>query len=142
MIWTLISAVMSSLLYQLSYSLYIYEPESKIRASAAKQQPIKIMCVRTKDLHPYLLDMSQLCYYYTNPHLLFRACATSAAAKQQPASQVNKIKILLASEGIEPSHVMMKTLCLNHLTIRPLPLLIRISYINIHIYKYILWLKQ
>jgi hypothetical protein len=25
----------------------------------------------------------------------------------------------IASEGIEPSHVMMKTLCLNHLTIRP-----------------------
>ena len=26
----------------------------------------------------------------------------------------------IASEGIEPSHVMMKTLCLNHLTIRPI----------------------
>ena len=24
--------------------------------------------MRTKELHSYLLDMSQLCYYYTNPH--------------------------------------------------------------------------
>ena len=26
----------------------------------------------------------------------------------------------IAPEGFEPSHVMMKTLCLNHLTIRPI----------------------
>ena len=24
--------------------------------------------MRTKELHSYLLGMSQLCYYYTNPH--------------------------------------------------------------------------
>lgn len=30
------------------------------------------------------------------------------------------LKFKLASEGIEPSNVMMKTLCLNHLTMRPL----------------------
>ena len=24
--------------------------------------------MRTKDLHPYHLIMSQICYYYTNPH--------------------------------------------------------------------------
>lgn len=24
--------------------------------------------MRTKDLHLYILGMSQLCYYYTNPH--------------------------------------------------------------------------
>ena len=42
---------MSSLLYQLSYSLInIY------------------YIIRIKDLHFYLLDMSQLCYYYINPH--------------------------------------------------------------------------
>jgi hypothetical protein len=28
--------------------------------------------------------------------------------------------LILASEGVEPSHVMTKTLCLNHLTIRPI----------------------
>jgi hypothetical protein len=27
--------------------------------------------MRTKELHSYLLDMSQLCYYYTNPHSFF-----------------------------------------------------------------------
>jgi hypothetical protein len=30
----------------------------------------------------------------------------------------------IASEGVEPSHVMMKTLCLNHLTIRPIIIII------------------
>ena len=52
--------------------------------------------VRTWDLHPSILGMSQLCYYYINPHKN------------------------LAPEGFEPSYVMMKTLCLNHLTIRPI----------------------
>ena len=43
---------MSSLLYLLSYSLInIY------------------YILRIKDLHSYLLDMSQLCYYYINPQL-------------------------------------------------------------------------
>lgn len=32
--------------------------------------------------------------------------------------------IFLAPEGIEPSRVMMKTLCLNHLTIRPYVLIV------------------
>ena len=48
-IWTLISAVMSSLLYQLSYNLFIKK------------------YTRIKDLHQYILIMSQLCFYYINP---------------------------------------------------------------------------
>ena len=36
-------------------------------------------------------------------------------------NNINRLyKLNIASEGIEPSHVMMKTLCLNHLTIRPI----------------------
>lgn len=27
--------------------------------------------VRIKDSHPYILVMSQLCYYYINPHIYF-----------------------------------------------------------------------
>ena len=61
--------------------------------------------VRTKDLHLYLLDMSQLCYYYINPHLI----------------KWKKLKkVFLALKGFEPLKVMMKTLCRNHLTIRPI----------------------
>jgi hypothetical protein len=55
MIWTLIWAIMSSLLYQLSYSLCLINKERK---------------KRTKDLHLYWLGMSQLCYYYINPPIL------------------------------------------------------------------------
>ena len=51
--WTLIWAIMSSLLYQLSYSLYL------------------CINMRTKDLHLYLQVMSLLCYSYINPHLVF-----------------------------------------------------------------------
>ena len=36
--------------------------------------------------------------------------------------------IFLAPEGIEPSYVMMKTLCLNHLTIRPYIYIVVICY--------------
>ena len=82
-IWTLISAVMSSLLYQLSYNLFIIII-------------FNINYTRIKDLHQYILIMSQLCFYYINP------------------------QNIIASVGIEPTHVMMKTLCLNHLTIRPI----------------------
>ena len=59
---TLISTVMSSLLYQLSYSPYvcIYSMYTILYIQ---------YIVRTKDLHLYLLDMSQLCYYYINPHI-------------------------------------------------------------------------
>ena len=46
---------MNNLLYLLKYN-----PEGKK----------KFFFVRTKDLHLYLLDMSQLCYYYINPHIL------------------------------------------------------------------------
>jgi len=28
--------------------------------------------MRTEDLHHYLLVMSQLCYYYINPHLVLQ----------------------------------------------------------------------
>ena len=57
--------------------------------------------VRTKDLHLYILDMSQLCYYYINPHCTYK-------------------QDIIALKGFEPLKVMMKTLCRNHLTIRPL----------------------
>lgn len=53
--WTLIWAIMSSLLYQLSYSLFFPS----------------IRYMRTKDLHLQLLVMSQLCYCYTNPHFIY-----------------------------------------------------------------------
>ena len=100
MIWTLISAVMSSLLYQLSYNL----------------DSLLIKNMRTKDLHPYILDMSQLCYYYINPQLIIIYKNIIFIY-----NNINQLLYMLniASEGIEPSYVMMKTLCLNHLTIRP-----------------------
>lgn len=100
MIWTLISAVMSSLLYQLSYNL----------------DSLLLINMRTKDLHLYILDMSQLCYYYINPQLL-ELCKKIYFIY----NNINQLYMSnIASEGIEPSHVMMKTLCLNHLTIRPI----------------------
>ena len=72
--------------------------------------------MRTKDLHLYILDMSQLCYYYINPQLIILIIY-----KIYLYNNINQLyKLNIASEGIEPSHVMMKTLCLNHLTIRPI----------------------
>ena len=54
------------------------KPNQKARAACAQTNkkktkkirmlaPAKIKITRTKDLHPSLLDMSQLCFYYTNP---------------------------------------------------------------------------
>ena len=53
------------------------KPNQKARAACAQTKkktkkirmlaPAKIKITRTKDLHPSLLDMSQLCFYYTNP---------------------------------------------------------------------------
>ena len=73
--------------------------------------------MRTKDLHPYILDMSQLCYYYINPQLIIIYKNNIFIY-----NNINQLLYMLniASEGIEPSYVMMKTLCLNHLTIRPI----------------------
>ena len=68
--------------------------------------------MRTKDLHLYLLDMSQLCYYYINPHMYF-------FFKKKINKSICLNKHYIAPTGIEPMHMMMKTSCLNHLTIRP-----------------------
>ena len=61
--------------------------------------------VRTKDLHLYLLDMSQLCYYYINPHIYILLYI---------------IVYYIASKGFEPLNVMMKTLCLRPLDYKAL----------------------
>jgi hypothetical protein len=45
--------------------------------------------------------------------------ATAADDEVRADNKINTTINLIASKGIEPLYVMMKTLCLNHLTIRP-----------------------
>ena len=87
---------MSSLLYQLSYNLegfvFFIENKNADKGFAPLYTGHEPIML--------LLHQSAIIYIYNNINQLY--------------------KLNVASEGIEPSYVMMKTLCLNHLTIRPI----------------------
>ena len=59
--------------------------------------------MRAKGLHLYLLVMSQLCYYYINPHF----------------TKI-KIKIIVTQEEFESPKIILKELRLNRSTTGPL----------------------
>ena len=63
--------------------------------------------MRIKDSHPCILVMSQLCYYYINPHVLWHIILYLL------------IKQLYDPEGIWTPIVIVKIICLNHWTTGP-----------------------
>ena len=55
--------------------------------------------------------------------LLHQSAIIDFSAKREASGKNKSLAegvIFIAPEGFEPSYVMMKTLCLNHLTIRPI----------------------
>lgn len=96
---TLISAVMSSLLYQLSYNL---------KSFLFKLTKLSLVIINIKKKNTDI-GFAPICTGHEPIMLLF----TSIRIK-------NKKNSVVASVGFEPTHVTMKTLCLNHLTIRPI----------------------
>jgi hypothetical protein len=68
--------------------------------------------MRTKGLHLYLLDMSQLCNYYTNPHFFLFLYADKGIAPiptgHEPVVQLlHQSAFILYNSPVQVSHLLL-----------------------------------